>query len=87
MEAIGIGFICIGGLIVFNNVNNAYNYLNPNQNPKTYKVQKYTTIDEFDSQYNQLYNVPDVHYILVEEKNDKKNFIQQKIGKIMKNYK
>jgi hypothetical protein len=46
-------------MVIFNNINNTYNLLNPK--PKIYKVKKYVKSnklsieEEFDYQYNQLY--------------------------------
>lgn len=86
MEIISVGVICVGGIIVFNNMNVAYNLLNPK--PKVFKVQEHlkhydSVLDkEFDSQFNQLYT-PDCQYILIEEEQNP-NFIGNKVGKIIK---
>ena len=86
MEVISIGFICIGGIIIYNNISLTYNLLNPK--PKIFKVQEHmknykSNIEkEFDSQFNQLYK-QDSQYILIEETTEN-NFIGQKFGKIVK---
>lgn len=85
MEVVSIGLICLGGMIIFNNVSMTYNLLNPK--PKIYKVQKYvkniklSVEEEFDSQYNQLYEQNN-QYILVEEQ--EQNVVKQQANKAIK---
>lgn len=86
MEVVSIGLICMGGLIIFNNLTLTYNFLHPK--PKVYKVREYTKQtdlniqDEFDSKYNQLYkNIPE--FILVEELET--NVIKKSINQVVTN--